>query len=154
MNTNQSRRTPFWSKIQKHQVFFHTSYKQTSARSSNATCACQQEAICCCCRCQQCWNVILVTFLCCLFERYVSVISNGGKFRELPGSGDLSPRSLLWLNSIWEGSMIITEVHWSCENEKMNLLNEKMNLLNAPLERRNAFSVELYSSQYEEEEEA
>jgi len=43
--------------------------------------------------------------------------------------------------------MIIAEVHWSCENEKMNLLN-------APLERRNAFSVELYSSQYEEEEEA
>ena len=43
----------------------------------------------------ECWNVILVTFLCCLFERYVSVISNGGKFRELPGSGDLSPRSLL-----------------------------------------------------------
>jgi len=36
----------------------------------------------------------------------------------------------------------------------MDLLNGKMNLLNAPLERRNAFSVELYSSQYEEEEEA
>ena len=50
--------------------------------------------------------------------------------------------------------MIIADVHRSCENEKMNLLNEKMNLLNAPLERRNAFSVELYSSQYEEEEEA
>ena len=36
-----------------------------------------------------CWNVILVTFLCCLFERYVSVISDGGKspWRELPMAG-------------------------------------------------------------------
>ena len=39
--------------------------------------------------CRDCWNVILVTFLCCLFERYVSVISNGGKFRwrEVPMAG-------------------------------------------------------------------
>ena len=36
----------------------------------------------------------------------------------------------------------------------MDLLNRKMDLLNAPLERRNAFSVELYFSQCEEEEEA
>ena len=52
--------------------------------------------------------------------------------------------------------MVIVELHWSRENEKMDLLNGKMDLLNAPLERRNAFfSVELYScSQYEEEEEA
>jgi len=43
--------------------------------------------------------------------------------------------------------MVIVELHWSRENEKMDLLY-------ASLERRNAFSVELYSSQYEEEEEA
>ena len=49
--------------------------------------------------------------------------------------------------------MAIAEVHWSCENEKMDLLNEKMNLLNAPLERRNAFSVELYSSHENSHEE-
>ena len=60
---------------------------------------------------------ILVLPIRALCERYIgwrevpmAGSSDGGKFRELPGSGVLSPRSLLYFNSICE----INGHKWNC----------------------------------------